>query len=151
VKPVFQQVVDKGKGDCWRCCIASILELPAEAVPNFVGEQRMKFGFMACDLAKRWLNERGLTLLECRNKPFDALNWFYLPGVYCIASVPSQRFEKTSHAVVAQWQVDSEDEHVTSFKIVHDPSPFNKPYPADIEPHGLAYIVPFRPQITLPQ
>jgi hypothetical protein len=150
MKPVFQQLVDHEKGDCWRCCIASILELPAEAVPNFVGEQEIKFGKMACDLAKRWLNERGLTLLECRSKPFDALNWFYLPGVYCIASVPSQRFEKTSHAVVAQWQTDPEDEYVTRFKIVHDPSPTNAPYPADIEPTGLAYIVPFRPQITIP-
>lgn len=54
MKPVMQLVVDKGKGDCWRCCIASILELPAEAVPNFVGDAQPKFGQQHCDLAKRW-------------------------------------------------------------------------------------------------
>lgn len=35
MKKVFQQIVDKDRGDCMRASVASILELPLEAVPNF--------------------------------------------------------------------------------------------------------------------
>ena len=34
MKPVDQSIIDKQYGDCMRACIASILELPIEAVPH---------------------------------------------------------------------------------------------------------------------
>ena len=49
-------------GDCYRACIASILELPPEQVPHFGGlstnSEEMKVHF------RQWLAERGLALFE---------------------------------------------------------------------------------------
>lgn len=36
MKPVFQRIYSTTDGDCFAACIASILELPIEDVPNFV-------------------------------------------------------------------------------------------------------------------
>lgn len=36
MKPVDQVIVDKGVGDCMRAAIASLLELPLDAVPHFL-------------------------------------------------------------------------------------------------------------------
>ena len=32
----MQQIIDSKNGDCLKCCVASLLELPYEKVPNFV-------------------------------------------------------------------------------------------------------------------
>lgn len=49
-------------GDCYRACIASILELPADEVPHFgalsTDSEQMKVHF------RKWLSERGLALFE---------------------------------------------------------------------------------------
>jgi len=57
MKPVYQKVVDAVKGDCWRCCIASIFELDVDSVPNFVGDSDHSKGIIAEDLAKKWLSD----------------------------------------------------------------------------------------------
>ena len=36
MKPVFQTILAPPRGNCLQACIASILELPLEAVPNFM-------------------------------------------------------------------------------------------------------------------
>ncbi len=33
---VFQKMFEKGRGDCWRACVASLLELEMDAVPHFL-------------------------------------------------------------------------------------------------------------------
>ena len=38
MKPVMQRIIDSKNGDCLKCCVASLLELPYEKVPNFVEE-----------------------------------------------------------------------------------------------------------------
>ena len=43
MKKVYQRIIDPGKGDCFKCCIASLLELDYDEVPNFV-EQEDWFG-----------------------------------------------------------------------------------------------------------
>ena len=42
MKKVYQRIVDPARGDCYKCCIASILGLEYEDVPNFIefGEER---------------------------------------------------------------------------------------------------------------
>ena len=52
-------------GDCFRACVASLLELPAEDVPHFC-ETGMEGAVERCDA---WLNERGLALFAI---PFTA-------------------------------------------------------------------------------
>lgn len=39
MKKVYQRIIDPQKGDCFKCCIASLLELDYDEVPNFVEEQ----------------------------------------------------------------------------------------------------------------
>lgn len=36
MKKVYQRIIDPKKGDCFKCCIASLLELDYDEVPNFV-------------------------------------------------------------------------------------------------------------------
>lgn len=146
---VFQQVICKDKGDCWRACIASILEMKSDDVPNFVALAEKGWGKDSHGLAKAWLRERGLVMLECRGRdPKDAFNWRMIVGAFAIASVPSQMFPKEcTHAVVAQWQEHPENPDCTCLRLVHDPNPKNKPYPVDVKINGLTYILPVRPKL----
>ena len=36
MKKVYQRIIDPTKGDCFKCCICSLLELDYDEVPNFV-------------------------------------------------------------------------------------------------------------------
>ncbi len=145
--PVFQKVVDPGKGDCWRCCIASILELNVDCVPNFVGESDHSKGILAEDLVRKWLKDRGLFLLEIflwNDRPWDhVLNWIHLDGSFCIMSVPSQKYPKGTHAVVGQFQ---KVKGSTELVIVHDPNPGNAPY-GEVNPSRIQFILPFFPSV----
>jgi hypothetical protein len=149
MKPVNQKVISQGKGDCWRCCIASILELNADDVPNFVGDSDHSKGIIAEDLARKWLAERGLFILEIylHNdlKWYCALNWTHLRNVYCIMSVPSQKFPGGSHAVVGQFVKDKQG---TELRVVHDPNPENEAYDHEVKISRLQFIVPFKLQIN---
>lgn len=45
-------------GDCWRCCVAAVLQVPAESVPHFVRDSE---SCMAD--TQLWLNDRGFLLV----------------------------------------------------------------------------------------
>lgn len=51
MKPVFQSIHDFKHGDCFRACVASILETPLEEIPNFMRDGRVKFN----DYVDEWL------------------------------------------------------------------------------------------------
>jgi hypothetical protein len=111
-----QQNLDDYKGSCYATCIASILEVPLESVPNFV-----EHGYKMHDVAREWLKERGWTIQmiyvpndEWLKKMFFELN------DYCIVSGLSPRRtakgEEKHHAVVGRlggW----------GLTILHDPHP----------------------------
>lgn len=75
--PVFQSVRGVG-GDCWRASIATILDLPLEAVPHFYADY-VANADDTCDEAERrtdeWLSDRGLRLehLETPGDPLDTI------------------------------------------------------------------------------
>jgi hypothetical protein len=47
------------RGDCFRCCIAAVLQIPAENVPNFNdGSQDAE--------AQKWLNARGYVMIHVK-------------------------------------------------------------------------------------
>lgn len=103
-------------GDCFRCSVASILELPADAVPHFMEKDwdRPEVGWYA-DL-NHWLAPRGLAYFEMSIEPevFGPL-WFSEIGpagfdVYHIMCGVGPRGDR--HAVVGRNGV-----------IVHDPHP----------------------------
>jgi hypothetical protein len=51
-------------GDCWRCCIAAILNVPAESVPHFGADPH-------CDAeTQKWLNARGYVMIQVEGGGF---------------------------------------------------------------------------------
>src|SRR5262245_45006179 len=92
MKPVDQTVFGLPHGNCFAACVASVIELPIEKVPNFVLEGDRWF-----DAAAEWLDERGYTLLWVKR---DAVACGYLDprplinaGHYLIVSGTSPRGE----------------------------------------------------------
>jgi hypothetical protein len=140
MKPASQTIICKERGDCQSAALASLLEIPTSEVPPFVA--------IAFDEGKlhrwleyqtEWLRARGLALITI---PWRYLSdWRPLVGVYCIASVPSQKFQGGSHAVVGTWVRVDENHH--AFRIAHDPRPDNDPYPEDVVPSYVGFLVPF--------
>jgi hypothetical protein len=111
--PIDQTKVGPVEGNCWAACIASILELPIEEVPNFVveyeGEYLKKTEEWINGLVKTrlWLkgHELGLVTVHCGNSPLGCIGTTYWIGVGKSPRGPD-------HAVVYH----GED-------LVHDPHP----------------------------
>jgi len=105
MKPVYQTIINKENGNCLSACIASLLELPLEGVPNFSERED-------------WYNH-----LDEFLEQFD-LEWFqlkyskqteYLLRGYYILSGESPSFDDVDHVVIGR-----------NGKIVHDPNPNGK-------------------------
>lgn len=109
---VEQQLVDDTKGDCFAACLASILEVSLDQVPNPHGSEWW-------DTVQRWLwNTRRLAcvLVQARDGQGDigpALSGWPGRGL-AIVSVPSVLFEGKTHAVVYD---------LAKHEVVWDPSP----------------------------
>lgn len=91
--PADQQIFDLGHGDCFRACVASVLDLPIEEVPNFMEHP----GSAWWTAVQEWLTVRGLTVEVRRGKGGSAVKNF--PRGYWIASGKSPRGDH-HHAVV---------------------------------------------------
>jgi len=114
MKPVDQLIVDKNIGDCTRACLASVLELDADDVPNFIrfGDNWFKvfweflrsldYEFYGTGFPKGDKYPNGHILKESPN--IDR---------FVIASVPSKTFSDIGHSVVMD----------LNGLIVHDPNP----------------------------
>lgn len=120
MKPVDQSILyhegSKIRGDCYRACIASILELPLEEVPHFmqidVDTKEYYLGHV-----QNWLLEKGMFMMSLPEEINEYYKWIIdekYPG-YVIASgvSPRQPEGKTLHHAVV----------MKSGKIVHDPHP----------------------------
>jgi len=106
MKPVIQTL----KNNCFAACLASLLEIGCDDVPNFVGEDTESKWLDKCSV---WLKEKGLALIMID----ETLNSYWLRGdVPCIFSVDSPRGEGKRHAIVGMWR---EDKGVC----LHDPWP----------------------------
>ncbi len=55
---------DKPPGDCWRCCIAALLNMKRDDVPHFYDQTQ--FRSAEAD-AQEWLNARGYFLMSIPN------------------------------------------------------------------------------------
>jgi len=121
--PVKQTVFRFPNGDCFRACVATILDLPIEDVPNFADA--------AANPVRRgieWLRERGYTCLriDWEGEPYRKQQYiraYSEQTLYCIvggesARSPREDGKKLYHAVVGYangW----------GFELVHDPHPDN--------------------------
>lgn len=141
--PIFQQIVDKGRGDCFKCCVASIFELDYDQVPNFI-EDPSNWMDLA---ANKWLEQFGYKMLSIIiNDKHDiyGIDWILAEGLFCVLSVPSQKFEGGSHAVVGKF-TGKDNEY--RLKIVHDPNAQNVPYSGDVKISRIRFFVPVNPKI----
>lgn len=106
-------------GDCFRCCIAAVLQRPAIEVPHFVeiGEQT---GKSADALAQKWLHEQGYWLLKSDvtslyGPPFYISRYAedpvdVLPVICCGPTVRSKKPTNT-HCVVMDGETVLYDPH----------------------------------------
>lgn len=154
MKPVFQTIIDPVLGDCWRCSIASILEVEANEVPHFNAALAPGGYLDPATAFEEWLLECGFAYIEIcpwrikggsEANVTDLLHWSRARGVYAIASVPSQKYEGGMHAVVITWEEGSVEGSVRVV-VAHDPNPGNQPYDlATTKISMLAFIVPIVP------
>lgn len=132
MKPVDQtslhdKETDTG-GDCWRACLASILEVPITDVPDFVNEHGGRY----VTETRNWLEAFGLWLVEVRYHG-------NFPG-YMIASGPSPRHRDVHHAVVWKGRTMAHDPHPSRDGIWGDPQEYSM-----IVPLNAAAVLRSRP------
>jgi len=103
-------------GDCFRCCIASLLELPAAAVPHFMEEDWGRTeGFAWYPRVNEFLRSFGLAYLEFSiPSEMEGPRWFeHIAGSgFGAHHVLSGRSPRADHSVIALNGV-----------MVHDPAP----------------------------
>lgn len=112
----FMDTSADGRGDCLRACVASILELPIEAVPDFSADGSYTIGAIA------WLQARGYQVLSVQwsGDGYDHSQYLSCPQGYAVLGGKSPRTypdgSRAGHAVVGRangW----------NFRIDHDPHP----------------------------
>lgn len=99
MKPIDMTVIHsppKSIGDCFRCCIASILELPAREVPHIYDGDRS--GELGMRLLQDWLEPRELYFLEVEWDVESLKNWHKQLQFHHTISGTSPRGHR--HAVV---------------------------------------------------
>lgn len=113
-------LVENGQvGDCWRCCIAAILQVPATEVPHFLLEDKNNHGCGMDAATQKWLNDRGWALAYCRPQisfPTKYEGDKTFKGLPVIACGPTERSRGMGkhHAVV-----------MVRGEMVYDPHPSN--------------------------
>jgi len=124
MKKVDQIVFEKGKGDCLRACLATILEFDINEMPNFW--ERTQNGEKFFNLVDNWLIKHfSLKLLTVRISEEEINS--YTENVLCIAVGKSSR--GVNHAVV--W-FDNE--------IFHDPHPSKSGLVSNIPDYFIFFI-----------
>lgn len=127
VIPVEQRllyVAGEQAGDCWKCCIASILELDYDDVPHFAQDAEHGDSESWWNATQEWLRPRGLVLarfgLWGDERPFlmfgsDRLRWHWSVPGHWLAGVTSRRTrpngEHIGHVVVMNGSEVAWDPH----------------------------------------
>ena len=134
---VFQTIVDKGHGNCMQAAVASLFELPLEAVPhfleyrdkwfetfyNFVREQGYEFDGTLYNYNQwRIINKRlgretakGLRTRLNKIKKMEGVGGYFYASVYSPKYYDTKDNPPTTHAVI----IDK------NLNIVHDVNPSN--------------------------
>jgi hypothetical protein len=113
VRPVPQTLFGDGSdgrpaGDCFRACVASLLELPIEEVPHVV-EDHVRGGTHWAIALNRWLRPRGLGYVEMPAQGSSCYGMLDVSGGYYVASGPGPR--GYPHAVIEREGVLAHDPH----------------------------------------
>jgi len=133
----FANPNDRKAGDCWRCCVAAVVGVPATEVPHFLqieldtrGTDRWK----DCDrLTQEWLSEHGFAMARvCGYLNFDYLYNKPQPAIIKCGPTPRSRKMHQHHAVV-----------FIGDKMVYDPHPDNTGLTAVVDQY---LIMKFNPE-----
>jgi hypothetical protein len=127
MKPVMQTVFateEKPKqGDCFRACIASLLELAIDDVPDFCAEP----GNWE-DRLHAWLGDRGLATVEI-NFGVGQTVYPVTDGTVCIVSGTTARHPTRLHSIIGRVTWDENRQPIGAarpflvFEFLHDPHP----------------------------
>jgi hypothetical protein len=151
--PVFQQVFEDDRGDCFAACLASVLDLPLASVPNFRQLQEETGQYDMIMEADKWLRSNcgkrfiSIEMYDCREGPTKGhcltdqvlcnrlFNFNQNELVILSGESPRKRSNGGTkyHCVIARadcW----------GFELVHDPHPDGGGIVG--EPYGVKWIVP---------
>jgi hypothetical protein len=112
MKPVMQTICNNKNGDCFRACIASMLEVEIEKVINFM-EDGADYFYEKC---LKFCDDTGLLIVDFPIGQCDdelkrgAMK--DLKGRFLCATIPSPRYKDTDHTVI-----------VKDGFVIHDPYP----------------------------
>lgn len=118
--PHKQTILDDHNGDCFRTCVAAILDLPIEQVPHFLA---MGKGSVT-EPFREWLKQRGLDCVHLCLGSWDVVKRTYFDnwGRHVIVSGRSPRLRADGgakqHAVIGKCAG-------YGLELVHDPHPDN--------------------------
>lgn len=146
-------------GDCWRACIAMILDLPVEEVPHFVDiyydddevatDRWPEFeGTMVqvpayAEATQAWLNARGLKMFSYNGPPGDYTGFAIATGpsprgdfshavvVYTIALDREVTRDRILRSIAADWR-NAADPHPSNDYLAGPPTEFAVIRPAEI-------------------
>lgn len=122
--PVAQLIDSPDNGDCFRACVASILEVDPLTLPN-ISEAEYKDRYWL-DVMNDAIAKFGLAIM------YTSSGQCFWDLPYFIWSVQSPRFEGKTHAVVASCE-EGPGHKVHGWRIAWDPSPWR-----DYEPEKRA-------------
>lgn len=120
-------LMERGEvGDCWRCCVAALVGVPAEEVPHFLQDEvNDRSRSMDAD-TQEWLNQRGWYIVE--SSKFLCNRWstsrFETPAVIACGPSPRSKQMGQHHAVIMQ-----------NGKLLYDPHPSGDGLTAIVEVH----------------
>jgi len=144
---VFQQRIEKGKGDCMQAAIASLFECTMEETPKFIEYSEGYFPPLYEFIKVRGYDLEGYLYpnTPIKELSFDELkncqgvNGFFYASVYSPKFNPDGHNSGTTHAVI----VDKEG------KVVHDPNPnyqdFKYPVTEKTNSQGIIHIMLLEP------
>ena len=117
-------------GDCMRATIASLLDLPSEAVPHFLYDNCNNDEYN--ERMSTYLGDRGLCYIEFGAFDLDLhlYNIHHMTPVYHSICDESPRFVSEGHAVVG-----------CNGQVVHDPHPTKAGLPKVTENRVLGFII----------
>ncbi len=113
-------------GDCFRCCVATLLDLPRDDVPHFAGGPDGAAAWVV--RTQEWLAQRGLLYIQVTDFVWPWVRGLSAPLV--IAGGKSPRGVKGGHAVVVEVTCNG-------WRLIHDPHPSRAGIVGEPEDYGL--------------
>lgn len=147
--PVNQNNFTPEEANCFSACVASILELTIDEVPNFLTESKGQTVKMWA-MVGQWLNKNGWGLLGIMSpgnfKEAGAIwkqcNFIGLKGCLALGTVLSQKLPGALHGIVIGWKCDNPKRPWYNPIILHDPNPNNEPYDVMKDVIGIELLLP---------